>query len=125
MTVEPVRLRLDPAPAAAVGTAVDILSGWLPLEHDFAVARTLAPDDLLYAWSTLTDDMKRDALAAYRDLAEGESHAPCQALVNPRFDRIGRQLWQQILCMMESNLEYVPPLTRGDIDVGERGGHGR
>ena len=90
--------------------------------YDFAVARTLAPDDLLYAWSTLTDDMKRDTLATYRDLAEGEDHARFKALVQPRFDRIACQVWQQVLRMLESNLEYVPPLTQGNCDVGRRGG---
>ena len=94
--------------------------------YDFAVARTLAPDDLVYAWSTLTDDMQRDTLAAYRDLAEGEGHARPQALVKPRFDCIASQVWQQVLWMMESNLAYVPPLTQGDGDVGHGGdGHGR
>ena len=96
--------------------------------YDFAVARTLAPDDLLYAWSTLTDDMKRDTLAVYRDLAEGEaqarSQARSQALVKPRFERIARQVWRQVLWMMESDLVYVPPLTQGDEDVGGRGEHG-
>ncbi|MDE0038288.1 MAG: nucleotidyl transferase AbiEii/AbiGii toxin family protein [Gammaproteobacteria bacterium] len=253
MTVEPVRLRLDPAPARAVGTTVSILSAWLPVEHlrlgggtalearwhhrasqdldfsfspgtgrsgslflkdfdgirmdlralardgvvamdsvvmvgtnhvqfmvgdvpvsfvgtdrfhgdprdevecqtgvilgstrdiltkkmynrlgvnrlaterdayDFAVARTLAPTDLAYAWSTLTDDMKRNTLAAYRDLAEGENQPRPLALVKPRFERIARQVWQQVLWMMESDLEYVPPLTQGDEDVGDRGEHG-
>ena len=254
MTVEPVRLRLDPAPASAVGTAVDILSAWLPVQHlrlgggtalaarwhhrastdldfsftpgmapsnspflkdfddirrdlhglardgviardsvvmvgtnhiqfmvgdvpvsfvatemyhgdprdeaecetgvilggtrdiltkkmynrlgvnriaterdayDFAVARTLAPDDLLYAWSTLTDDMKRDTVAVYRDLAEGESRTSSRALAKPRYNRIACQVWQQVLWMMESNLGYVPPLTPDD-DSGHRGdGHGR
>lgn len=253
MTVEPVRLRLDPAPARAVVTAVDILSAWLPVEHlrlgggtalearwhhrsstdldfsfvpgtgrsgslflkdfnairmdlhalardggiardsvvmvgtnhiqfmvgdvpvsfvgtemfhgdprdeveyqtgvilggtrdiltkkmynrlgvnrlaterdayDFAVARTLAPADLAYAWSTLTDDMKRNTLAAYRDLAEGENQPRPLALVRPRFDRIARQVWQQVLCMMESDLEYVPLLTQDDADVDDRGEHG-
>lgn len=90
--------------------------------YDFAVARTLAPDDLVYAWSTLTDDMKRDALAAYRDLAEGESDVRSQALAKPRFHRIASQVWQQVLRMMESNLEYVPPLTQGNGDIGHRGG---
>lgn len=251
MTVEPVRLRLDPAPARVVGTAVDILSAWLPVEHlrlgggtalearwhhrsstdldfsfaagtgpsrslflkdfhdirtdlyglardgviatdsvvmvgtnhiqfmvgdvpvsfvgtemfhgdprdeveyqtgvilggtrdiltkkmynrlgvnrlaterdayDFAVARTLAPADLAYAWSTLTDDMKRNTLAAYRDLAEGDSQPRPQALVKPKFDHIACQVWQQVVWMIESNLEYVPPLTQGDGDVGHRGG---
>ena len=94
--------------------------------YDFAVARTLAPDDLLYAWSTLTDDMKRDTLAVCRDLAEGEGQARSQALVKPRFERIACQVWQQVLWMMESDLEYVPPLAQGDGDVGHRGGgHGR
>ena len=94
--------------------------------YDFAVARTLAPDDLAYAWSTLTDDMKRDTLAAYRDLAKGESHARSQAIAKPRFDRIASQVWQQVLWMMESNLEYVPPLRHDDGDIGPLGGgHGR
>ena len=92
--------------------------------YDFAVARTLAPDDLLYAWSTLTHDMKRDTLATYRDLAEGEDHARFQALVQPRFDRIACQVWQQVLRMLESNLRYVPPLTQGNCDAGRRGGDG-
>ena len=253
MNVEPVRLRLDPAPARAVGAAVEILSGWMPIEHlrlgggtalaarwhhrasqdldfsftpgtapsdalflksfdeirmdlhglaregviakdsvvmvgtnhiqflvgdvpvsfvgtemfhgdpcdeveyetgvilggtrdiltkkiynrlginhlaterdayDFAVARTLAPDDLAYAWSTLTDDMKRNAIATYRDRAEGVGRAHSQALLRPRFDRIASQVWQEVLCMMESNLEYVPPLAKGDVGH-PGGGHGR
>ena len=93
--------------------------------YDFAVARTLAPDDLAYAWSTMTEDMKRTTLAVYRDLAESESQAPSQALAKTRFGRIACQVWQQVLWIMESNLEYVPPLTQGDGDVGHRGGrHG-
>ena len=93
--------------------------------YDFAVARTLAPDDLFYAWSTLTDDMKRDTLAVYRDLAEGDSNARYQALVKPRFERIAGQVWKQVLWMMESDLEYVPPLTQRDGGFGHRGGaHG-
>ena len=93
--------------------------------YDFAVARSLAPDDLLYAWSTLTDDMKREALAVYRDLAAGESHARSQALAKPTFDRLACQVWQQVLWMMESDLDYVPPLTQGDGEVGHPGGgHG-
>ncbi len=94
--------------------------------YDFAVARTLAPDDLLYAWSTLTDDMKQDTLAAYRDLAEGDNRGLSQALVKPKFERIARQVWQQVLRMMESDLEYVPPLTQRDGDgCHSGGGHGR
>ena len=89
--------------------------------YDFAVARTLAPDDLFYAWSTLTDDMKRDTLAAYRDLAEGESQARSQSLLKPTFDGIASQVWQHVLRMVESNLEYVPTLTQRDGEVGHRG----
>lgn len=88
--------------------------------YDFAVARSLAPDDLLYAWSTLTDDMKRDTRAVYRDLAEGESRARSQALVKPRFEGIAGEVWKQVQRMMDSDLEYVPPLTQP-----EGGGHGR
>ena len=94
--------------------------------YDFAVARTLAPDDLAYAWSTMTDDMKRDALAAYRDLAEGASHPRFRRLENARHRGIAADLWHEALRMLETNLEYVPSLGQGDGDTGHRnGGHGR
>ena len=94
--------------------------------YDFAVARTLAPDDLAYAWSTLTDDMKRDAVAAYRDLAERDVPPRSRTLGKPRYGRIASNVWKQVLQMMESDLEYVPPLVRCDGDTGHRsGGHGR
>lgn len=81
--------------------------------YDFAVARGLAPDDLAYAWSALTDDMKREALTAYRTLAEGGSPAVFRALEKRKHGRIANDLWAQVLLMLESDLEYVPPLTRG------------
>ena len=90
--------------------------------YDFAVARTLAPDDLAYAWSTLTVDMKRDVLAAYRDLAEGDAQTRTRALQKPRYVQIASDLWKQVLRMMESDLEYVPPLVQRDGEAGCRGG---
>ena len=94
--------------------------------YDFAVARTLAPDDLAYAWSTMTDDMERDALAAYRDLAEGGSHPRFRRLENASHGGIAADLWNEVLRMLETNLEYVPSLGQGDNDTGHRnGGHGR
>ena len=81
--------------------------------YDFAVARTLAPDDLAYAWSTLTDDMKRGALAAYRDLAEGGSHPRFPGLEGPRHGGLAANLWNEVLRMLETDLEYVPPLGQG------------
>ena len=94
--------------------------------YDFAVARTLAPDDLAYAWSTMTDDMKRGALAAYRDLAEGGSHPRFRGLENARHGGIAADLWNEVLRMFETDLEYVPPLGQGDDDTGHcSGGHGR
>lgn len=93
--------------------------------YDFAVARTLAPDDLAYAWSTMTEDMKGDALAAYRDLAEGSSHPRFRGLENARHDGLAADLWNEVLRMLETNLEYVPPLSRGDDDTSRRSGHGR
>ena len=80
--------------------------------YDFAVARTLAADDLAYAWSTMTDDMQREAVAACRDLAQGEAHAHSRALVNPRHEGIAANLWQHVVLLLESNLEYVPPLDQ-------------
>ena len=94
--------------------------------YDFAVARSLAPDDLAYAWSALTDDMKREALTAYRSLAEEASPGVFRALEKPKHGRIANDLWAQVLLMLESDLEYVPPLTRGEDDTGHKSErHGR
>lgn len=92
--------------------------------YDFAVARTLAAEDLAYAWSTLTDDMKRDALATCRDLAKGETHTRSRALVDPRHERMAADLWRHVASMLESNLEYAPPLGQDDggVESGS-GGH--
>ncbi|MCY3620565.1 MAG: hypothetical protein OXH68_02495 [Gammaproteobacteria bacterium] len=181
MTVEPVRLRLDSVPAGAVGTAVGILSTWMPVEHlrlggdtalaarwhhrsstdlDFSFTPGTSPPGALFLKDS--DDIRKDlhALArdgviamdsvvmvgrnhiqfmvgdvpvsfvgtemfhgdpraVYQDLAEGESHAWSQALVKPRFEGIAGQVWKQVLWMMNSDLEYVPPLTQR-----EGGGHG-
>ena len=104
--------------------------------YDFAVARTLAPHDLAYAWSTLTDELKRNAIATYRDLSEGDSHPRFRTLENPRHGRIAADLWNEVLKMLETDLEYAPPLgepgrpqgspLREGDDSGDRsGGRGR
>ena len=130
MVRQPARLQIDPAPAKAVGTAVRILSGWIGVEHlrlGLAVAHTLAPGhDFAYAWSTMTGDMKRGALTAYRDLAEGGSHPRFRGLENARHGGIAADLWNEVLRMFETDLQYVPPLGQGDDDTGHcGGGHGR
>lgn len=79
--------------------------------YDFAVARTLAPEELAYAWSTMTDEMKRNAVAAYRDLAEGGAEPRSRALQRPRYRRIAADLWKHVLRMVETDLAYVPPLA--------------
>ena len=80
--------------------------------YDFAVARTLAPNELAYAWSAMTDDMKGNAVAAYRELADGKAEPRSQALQRPRYGRIASELWKHVLRMVETDLEYVPPLAQ-------------
>ena len=82
--------------------------------YDFAVARSLAPDELAYAWATMTEDMKRSAVAAYRELAQGGAQPRSRALKRPRYDRIASGLWEHLLRMLETDLEYDPPLVRCD-----------
>ena len=83
--------------------------------YDFAVARTLAPDDLAYAWAIMSDDMKQEAVRAYRDLAEGGTRTDSHALTNPEHGHIAADLWLHVFKMLDS-----------DLDTGHRsGGHGR
>ena len=94
--------------------------------YDFAVARTLAPDELAYAWSAMTDDMKRNTVAAYRALAQGDAESRSRAIDKPRYGEVASNLWEFVLRMAESGLEYVPPLRQGDDESGHRSGcHGR
>ena len=81
--------------------------------YDFAVARTLAPDDLAYAWAIMSDDMKRGAIRAYRDLAQGGAGSDSPALTNPEQGHIAADLWHHVSKMLDSNLEYAPPLSEG------------
>ena len=90
--------------------------------YDFAVARTLAPDELAYAWAALTDDMKRNVVVAYRELAEGVAQPRSRGLVRPKYRRIASDLWKHVLRMAETNLEYVPPLARCDDGNGHEAG---
>ena len=84
--------------------------------YDFAVARTLAPDDLAYAWSAMTEDMKETAVATYREFAEGEAEPRSRALQRPGYVGIASDLWKHVLRMVETELEYVPPLAQGDTE---------
>ena len=94
--------------------------------YDFAVARTLAPDDLAYAWAIMSDDMKQEAVRAYRDLAEGGTRTDSHALTNPQHGHIAADLWLHVFKMLDSDLDYVPPFSQGEGDTGHRsGGHGR
>ena len=88
--------------------------------YDFAVARTLAPDELAYAWATMTDELKRNAVAAYRDLAEGGAQPRSRALKGARYGRIASSLWKHVLRMLETDLEYVPPLLGCDNHTPHR-----
>lgn len=90
--------------------------------YDFAVARTLAPDELAYAWAAMTDDMKRNAIAAYRDLAEVGAQPRSRTLKRPRHGRIASSLWKHVLRMLETDLEYVPPLARCNDHTRHRTG---
>ncbi len=99
--------------------------------YDFAVARSRAPDDLAYAWDILTRHQKGVVLDIYRELAVAYGQEPrhrdiVRPLADVRHGSIASDLWSHVHKMFASELSYIPPLTVGDGDLGQRsGGHGR
>ena len=99
--------------------------------YDFAVARSRAPDDLAYAWDILTRHKKGVVLDIYRELAVAYGQEPrhrdiVRPLADVRHGSIASDLWSHVHKMFASELSYIPPLTVGDGDLGQRsGGHGR
>lgn len=94
--------------------------------YDFAVARTLAPDDLAYAWAIMSDDMKQGAIRAYRDLADGGTRTDSQALTDPEYSHIAADLWHRVYRLLDSDFDFVPPLSQGKGNTGHRSQkHGR
>ena len=122
MNVEPVRLRLDPAPARAVGAVVEILSGWMPIEH-LRLGGGTALDSVVMVGTNHIQFLVGDVPVSF----VGTEMRPAGTIGRankPACDRIASQVWQEVLCMIESNLEYVPPLAKGDVGH-PGGGHGR
>lgn len=98
--------------------------------YDFAVARTQAPDDLAYAWQTLASHQKPGVVDTYRELAVAYGQEPrhrdtVRPLVDVRYGRVADDLWNHVLRMFESDLNYIPPLTTGDGDTTGAGARGR
>lgn len=86
--------------------------------YDFAVARTKAPDDLAHAWQTMDSHAKASAIALYRETAAADlprhGNANAQALADVRYPGLAADLWSQVARMLDSNLEYVPPLREAN-----------
>ena len=96
--------------------------------YDFAVARTAAPDDLAYAWSLMSTEMKTSTLDLCREHVQGgtSNHMAMRELAETRYDDVASNVWQHVVQMLESDLEYIPPLTQAEGNTGHRsGGHGR
>ena len=123
----PARLKLHPSPAAAVGTAVRVLSEWIPVERLRLGGGTALEARWRHRSSTDLDFVfcPGDVISAYRDLETGARQPP-SALERPKYDLVANNLWLQVLRLFESDLKYVPPLrcSNGDADHG-REGHGR
>lgn len=95
--------------------------------YDFAVARSLAPSDLSYAWNRLSTDMKGNAIEMYRDMATGRDGALHRLKGVPRrYRHLATNLWDHALQMLESDLEYAPPLAEDHSAISRgKGGHER
>ena len=96
--------------------------------YDFAVARTVTPDDLAYAWGLMSTDMKTSTIDLCREHIQGgmPDHGAMHELAETRYGHIASNVWQHVVRMLESDLEYIPPLTQTEGDTGHRsGGHGR
>ena len=90
--------------------------------YDFVVARTKAPDDLAYAWTMMDTYKKAAAIDMYREIAA--TARPVLHLDGPRYENVKADLWNHVLRMLESNLEYVPPLLDNQPEDGSSE-HGR
>lgn len=89
----------------------------LPTERDafdFLVAQVKAPDDLKYAWLQVPAPDRSTLAEAYRERSLcGIGASDQRLLANPDYSEIAHGLWSHAHRMMESNLEYVPPVGRG------------
>ena len=96
--------------------------------YDFAVARTVTPDDLAYAWGLMSTDMKTSTIDLCREHIQGgmPDHGAMHELAETRYGHIASNVWRHVVRMLESDLEYIPPLTQTEGNTGHRsGGHGR
>ena len=96
--------------------------------YDFAVARTAAPDDLAYAWALMSTEMRTSTLDLCREHAQGgaANQMAMRELAETRYGDVAANVWQHVVRMLESDLEYIPPLTQNERNSSHpSGGHGR
>lgn len=76
--------------------------------YDFAVAGTLAPNDLAYAWNLLHDEAKQHVLELCRS---AKSVPPTSSLRNAAYPVLAADIWTRVLKMFETDLRRVPSLS--------------
>ena len=79
--------------------------------YDFAVARTMAADDLAYAWNLLSADMKASVIDLCREHGtDGVRNGDMHELTETRYRHIAANVWEHVVGMLEGDLAYAPPL---------------
>ena len=56
----------------------------------------------------------------------GGTRTDSHVLTNPEHGHVAADLWHHVFTMLDSDLDYVPPISQGEGNTGHRSGrHGR
>lgn len=93
-----------------------INSVWVERDaYDFAVAMSIDPDAMVYAWSHLNQNQRDNIKVDFADHAENPpSEATGRKVRNARYADLAEKVWVETFRMFDSDLSYAPDLNEGD-----------